>query len=169
MNRIFIVLIIGGLLIGGGIYLLRPQTEQPQPKVIPTPSPVANWQLYKNDRYGFSFKYPEGFEVKVVNDVDAQFLLSIQKADELYYLEVAPVGGMHPKYPLNRDADGTRKFGDTTWEYIPPTEFGDAGMSAITPAAYQIDNGKYRFDFKLKNPSEHNESFEAIVDSFELH
>ena len=30
----------------------------------PTTDPTANWKTYTNTQYGFSFKYPVGFEVK---------------------------------------------------------------------------------------------------------
>ncbi len=43
-----------------------------QPRETPlastTPNPMANWQTYRNDRYGFDLKYPQTFKVYMPGD-----------------------------------------------------------------------------------------------------
>lgn len=70
---IFLILIVVGIvLIGLGLKVnlskfiksnpLPTQTLSP----TPTPDPTANWKMYKNEKYGFGFKYPENW--RITND-----------------------------------------------------------------------------------------------------
>jgi len=70
-NKLLMVIGILSLLLltlGGGYYVSQVQTTKPTPTLtpittvspspIPTIDPTANWKIYSNQLYGFSFKYP---------------------------------------------------------------------------------------------------------------
>lgn len=41
-----------------------PETPTPTPTILEETSPIADWQEYKNDKYGFSIKYPQNWVVR---------------------------------------------------------------------------------------------------------
>lgn len=50
--------------------IIPTQPTQPQLSTIPmtistSPDPTANWQTYKNEKYGFEFQYPENLQLEV--------------------------------------------------------------------------------------------------------
>lgn len=173
-SPLILLLVIG--LIGGAYYLGLQKNSKTQnsTQISSTSETPVPLKTYTDKRFGFSFQYPEEFKVKLENDIEIQYLLSIENSDERYLLEVAPIGKMkdgpssYPKYPLNRSPQGTKVFGTMTWEYIPPSGFADAGITGATSPTYQIDNGRYRFDFALKNSKEPTPNFEKIISSFKL-
>ncbi|MFH1899839.1 MAG: PsbP-related protein [Patescibacteria group bacterium] len=64
-----ILIIIGVLAVGGGIYYYQTQTEPIISQSTPTPSSTpqdetANWQTYRNEKYGVEFKYPADYEIE---------------------------------------------------------------------------------------------------------
>lgn len=72
---ILIVILIAAL-IGG--YLLYQNQNKPTPQSSPNPvtsnsAETANWKTYTNDRYGFSFKYPQDYTIKKL--VEKVFLI----------------------------------------------------------------------------------------------
>jgi hypothetical protein len=180
INMPYLILSIIAVSVIGAFYagtkFTSPVATSLQPTSTPAPTqnvtPTIAMKIYRNDTYGFSFEYPEEFSVEVKNDVEAQFLLSIESAQESYSLDVGPIGniagqpGNYPEYPLNRSPQGTKVFGGRVWEVIPSTVFGDAGMVFTTPRYYQVDNGKYRYDFFIGETDTETANFEKIVSSF---
>jgi hypothetical protein len=67
----FILGILFTILLGGGLIILYKDKLNTQPissplpvvNVVATPDETANWQLYSNSKYNFSFKYPLGWEI----------------------------------------------------------------------------------------------------------
>jgi len=67
-----ILIIIGVLVVAGGLYYYQTQTEPDIIQPSPTPSPqpttqdeTADWKTYRNDEYGFEFKYPGEYEMDI--------------------------------------------------------------------------------------------------------
>ncbi len=60
--KIVVLVIIGVLVLGGASYSAYYYWQNNKPVVAPIDE-TANWQTYKNDKYGFEFKYPIQFYV----------------------------------------------------------------------------------------------------------
>jgi|SRR3989344_2351661 len=65
LSKKFIITIVGVLVLAGAVYggiWWWNKSEVVVP--TPTPDPTANWQTYRNEEYGFEFKYPGSFTIK---------------------------------------------------------------------------------------------------------
>jgi len=95
-----ILIIIGVLAIGGGVWYLGTQTSTqpvaaPQPTLSPTPSvsptpfhvdETANWKTYRNDTYGFELKYPESIPFQDELHDSLTNSLSVRSENNTYIL-----------------------------------------------------------------------------------
>ena len=64
--KFWLLIILLALLIPTTGYFLSKNQATKQITTVqssPTPDPTANWKTYANSKYGFSFKYPEGWKV----------------------------------------------------------------------------------------------------------
>ena len=66
---ILIIVILALIVIGETLYLLKQEEKIPEIKL---PEKVVkdetlNWKTYRNEEYGFEFKYPEGLGKKYIN------------------------------------------------------------------------------------------------------
>lgn len=78
------IIIIILLALGGGAYLWsQKKVEAPSSTDVPTdnsfttlsqPDETASWKTYKNDKYGFEFKYPSNYKIRDDYNNDWNFL-----------------------------------------------------------------------------------------------
>lgn len=81
---VLIILII----LGGGAYLYigsgdkgRQKAEAPAPVVATSTNPTAGWQTYRNDKYGFEFKYPGDEKISEVSNLGMLSVSVYRNAD----------------------------------------------------------------------------------------
>ncbi len=66
MNRKLIIILILLVAVAFGLtaYLSQKHKEPKTPSISTEEIDVSNWQVYRNEGYGFEIKYPDNFEVK---------------------------------------------------------------------------------------------------------
>lgn len=71
------VIVISILLLGSvaGIYWYSNNSSTTKENIVsenqtPTPDPTASWDTYKNDAFGYTFNYPEGYEITDLGERD---------------------------------------------------------------------------------------------------
>lgn len=62
---LLIIILVG--VIGASAYLLKgsreqEKTEQPEEPTTTEPIDASNWKVYRNEKYGFEFKYPKEYD-----------------------------------------------------------------------------------------------------------
>jgi hypothetical protein len=89
------------------------QTPIPSPAVVPgaagTQEGTANWKTYTNDKYGFSFKYPENAKYEVTHATNTEFNIMLSNLTGLPYEELVIYVGNNWAY-TNTNADKVKNF-----------------------------------------------------------
>ena len=72
-NIVLIVVIVAIIAVGGYFVFVKksePITQQPTPTTTQNPTPTAtpknetaNWEVYRNEKYGIEFKHPTGWYI----------------------------------------------------------------------------------------------------------
>ncbi|MCC6290721.1 hypothetical protein IT398_01495 [Candidatus Nomurabacteria bacterium] len=109
------IIVIAIIAIGASVYWKSgqvPVTPIPVPvtsdnsfKTLPTPTATdetADWKTYKNDKYGFEFKYPEIWSIQREVDDDGT-------TNQLYFIQIGP----SPKSDGNSN-DGVSEY-NSSW------------------------------------------------------
>ncbi|MBI2443415.1 MAG: hypothetical protein HYV40_05945 [Candidatus Levybacteria bacterium] len=114
----FIVILLILAILGGGYYLGVSKTSQPTstPAPIaveptPIPDPMADWKIYKNTKYSYSFNYPQKYKAysgetdAVVGTEDAVLIdKEIQEGESYPIFYVIYLGtNANPKGQYNMD------------------------------------------------------------------
>lgn len=103
-----IVAIVIALVVGGVVYWANVRNKEPfspQPPSVQTPPPASasettNWQTYRNEEYGFEFRYPPSAEIYTVK-FKQSFLISLNfdpkaaialNTPEIFNVAVSPIG-----------------------------------------------------------------------------
>lgn len=118
---IIIILIIAAALIAGGAvyYIAKQKSSAPAPQAQPqanqqatTTDETANWKTYKNDQYGFGFKYPPYTKVQETVNTNKNVLIKLNQPDNPSFgVEIIPkenlsLGGLNsPGTFYSRDLD----------------------------------------------------------------
>lgn len=164
---VIILIIVGVLVVGGGVWYWQSQKEKPtactqDAKLCPDGSYVsrtgpncefaacpevkdetADWQTYRNEEYGFEVKYPGNFQLK--NQYGETFL-SPEKGPEIYIFAGKNLSaaflecGGRCQYPESLVAL-SEKSGDWSKDYI--FDYGGMGGWDTVVNAYQQKAGNY--------------------------
>lgn len=95
-----LIAIIAVLVVGGGVYLYTQNNSQ-QPTALQATNSLlatssnqyAGWKTYSNTKYGFSFKYPAGYDLKTETAIPSnqELMLGINKNQEYTYVTLSKV------------------------------------------------------------------------------
>ena len=109
-----------------------PSSQAPQGK--PT-DPTASWKTYTNTDHGFSFKYPQGFNPIVTNDIPAQFSLRFEKGTDSFAFDAKPTD--YGSFESRLTPTKTTVINEISWILYPESEYCDAGECGKTSKSYQ--------------------------------
>ena len=99
-KKYLIILLVVVIAIGVGVFFISTKQTSPAHQATPTPSPIspapvsltvdetANWKTYRNDKYGFEFKYPEKYSSHP-SDSDTVLLLKSDKDAQTWDIRIS--------------------------------------------------------------------------------
>jgi len=192
MNRNKLFLILGAIailiLVGGGIFIYQYKIPNVN---IKNQSETADWKTYKNDEYGFEFKYPQDWEVDgaYVNMVNqpSSFKISIspQKDSKDYAqfiawgeyalddtLEISKINNSSELQKIFKESYSWNEKGFS----MKPIMIGgfngfktkascsDGPACEVITYSFVKDNNAYQFQCT----SDHQLKFEAILSTFKF-
>ena len=187
------VVILGGA-IGGALYYTKSQNDNEKSKtissVIPTATeeslsgtttptatttatdPTADWQTYTNEEYGFSFKYPEGWEYKTISKNQIEFNQIgnklIVETSEIYSVGVFisndandSISGLYNQMIADKPKDDSVTIVKTA---INSTEAIVKQSYLQTKTYFLINNKSIKFVLPNFGSSDTNQSVKAVYD-----
>lgn len=168
----FVVLILLGASTYGGIWRWGKQSaEVVVPTFTPRPDPTADWQTYRNELYGFEFKYPKvwhlfvnahGSSAPLLISFDTLANISHEDNDLPYALDIGVYTKIdlldHRKLGVNDLADYIGKYSSLSVPElvnIQQLTFGeivvykaDAGQNVFSGGSfYYFEHGRLIFEF----------------------
>lgn len=141
-----ILFLVGILSLGGYVILTKyfsktTTTPTPTPIVVatPTPDPTADWKTYTNDKYGFSFKYPQTLSMEINEVSTSNYIQLIFNGSSQFSITAStkyPVN--QPKYLLDTPTTGTKNINGLDWNLFKPTDSTSGMQIEINSVLYSI-------------------------------
>lgn len=182
---IVIVLILAGVvvLVGGGYYLgkksvVTTQTTNPIISTVPTSTPTstptptqvidetANWKIYTNNQYSFSFKYPSTLNLVVTDNV-SKLNVSLKKDLKESYVSFDLWVEAKNNKSINSTPDKTTTINNINWNVFYPG--GSCSLTACSQGVpyYQSIRNDFVYEFIYPNPEEEKDLV-SILNTFKF-
>ncbi len=188
----FVVLLFFIAILGIGIYLGKtyfsslnifskptptPTVTVISPSAAPTVNPTANWKTYKNDVFGFEFRYPSGFILKdtlpgkvVTTSPTENINLKNATADIEMVIDIN-MAGYGPFFPNEMwDLDYAKEKGIFPVKKIEQDvkQYRQDNYLEIRTSAKTIAGKPISFMFRYQKTKDYKQLFSQILSTFKL-
>ena len=136
-----------------------------QPALIVEPA----WITFKNQEYGYEFRYPSEARVDVLLQDASQVKVQIEPANPFEVIVTLQYTPADMLYYLDTPSSGERTIGENVWyEFLLPDGYCDATSCSIPIYALKMEAGNILFTVIFHSQETTTELQEEILATFKI-